>query len=214
MIMDTRKKSLILLAWVCFFLPFLCAAQEEEVLIPPEAHQKAIEALQALGPERGSKKIDYSMVSIIGVIKEIETQSAAVETAIKDLGAKETEAEIQIELSGDVLFDFDKWDIRSDAEAMLKKVGDIVNAYKSPQVIIAGHTDSKGSEAYNQRLSEKRAESVKKWLSENAGISVDTMETIGYGEMRPMAPNANSDGSDNPEGRQRNRRVEIVIKKK
>ncbi len=208
------RKPLILSAWMCFFLPFLCAAQEEEILIPPEAHQKAIETLQVLGPERGSKKIDYSMVSIIGVIKGIETQSTAIQTAIKDLGAKETEAEIQIELSGDVLFDFDKWDIRSDAEAMLKKVGDIITAYESPQVIIAGHTDSKGSEAYNQRLSEKRSESVKKWLSENAGISADTMKTIGYGETRPVAPNANSDGSDNPEGQQKNRRVEIVIKKK
>lgn len=212
--MDVWKKSLILFVWICFFLPFLCAAQEEEIFIPPEAHQKAIEALQSLGPERGSKQIDYSMVSIIGVVKRIETQSASVEKAIKDLGAKESEAEIQIELSGDILFDFDKRDIRSDAEAMLKKVGDIINAYKSPQVIIAGHTDSKGSEAYNQLLSEKRAESVKKWLSENAGISAGIMKTIGYGETRPMAINANSDGSDNPEGRQKNRRVEIVIKKK
>ncbi|HDH97956.1 MAG TPA: OmpA family protein [Deltaproteobacteria bacterium] len=211
--MSTRK-PLILLALMCFFLPFLCAAQEEEVLIPPEAHQKAVETLQALGPERGSKKIDYSMVSIIGVIKGIETQSTAIETAIKDLGAKETETEIQIELSGDVLFDFDKRDIRSDAEATLKKVGDIITAYKSPQVIIAGHTDSKGSEAYNQQLSEKRSESVKKWLSENAGISAGTMKTIGYGETRPVASNANSDGSDNPQGRQKNRRVEILIKKK
>jgi outer membrane protein OmpA-like peptidoglycan-associated protein len=207
-------KPLMLLAWMCFFLPFLCTAQEEEILVPPEAHQKAIEALQALGPERGSKKIDYSMVSIIGVMKGIETQSTAIESVIKDLGAKETETEIQIELPGDVLFDFDKWDIRSDAEATLKKVGDIITAYKSPQVIIAGHTDSKGLEAYNQRLSEKRSESVKKWLSENAGISADTMKTIGYGETRPIAPNANSDGSDNPQGRQKNRRVEIVINKK
>jgi outer membrane protein OmpA-like peptidoglycan-associated protein len=143
---------------MCFFLPFVCAAQKEEVLIPPEAHQKAIESLQVLGPERGSKKIDYSMVSIIGVIKEIETQSTAIETAIRDLKAKETETEIQIELSGDVLFDFDKWDIRSDAETTLKKVGDIITACKSPEVIIAGHTDSKGSESYNQKLSEKRSE--------------------------------------------------------
>ncbi|MBW1670249.1 MAG: OmpA family protein [Deltaproteobacteria bacterium] len=211
--MNTRK-PLILLALMCFLLPFLCGAQEEEVLIPPEAHQKAIETLQALGPERGSKKIDYSMVSIIGVVKGIERHSTAIETAIKDLGAQETEAEIQIELSGDVLFDFDEWDIRFDAETMLKKVGDIITAYKSPKVIIAGHTDSKGSEAYNLRLSEKRSESVKKWLSENAGISAHTMKTIGYGETRPVAQNANSDGLDNPEGRQKNRRVDIVIKKK
>ena len=211
--MNTRT-LLILLAWMCFFLPSVCAAQEEEVLIPPEAHQKAIESLQALGPERGSKKIDYSMVSIIGVIKEIETQSTAIETAIRDLKAKETETEIRIELSGDVLFDFDKWDIRSDAETTLKKVGDIITACKSPEVIIAGHTDSKGSESYNQRLSEKRSESVKKWLSENSGVSAHIMKTIGYGETRPVAPNANSDGFDNPEGRQKNRRVEILIKKK
>ena len=208
------RKSLILLAWMCLALPFLCAAQEKGPPIPPEAHQKAVEALQALGPERGAKKIDYHGASIIGVVKGIEAQSREVETAIKDLGAKETEAEIQIELSGDVLFDFDKWDIRSDAEAMLKKVGGIITAYKSPQAIISGHTDSKGAEGYNQQLSEKRAEAVKEWLSENAGVSPDIIKTIGYGETRPMVPNANSDGSDNPEGRQKNRRVEIVIKKK
>ena len=211
MIMDIRKPLILL---ICFFLPFPCAAQEEGILIPPEAHQKAIEALQALGPERGAKKIDCRVASIIGVVKGIETQSVAVKTAIKDLGAKETEAEIQIELSGDVLFDFDKGDIRSDAEATLKKVGGIITAYKSPQVIIAGHTDSKGAEGYNQQLSKKRAESVKEWLSENAEINADVMKTIGYGETRPIAPNTNSDGSDNPEGRQKNRRVEIVIKKK
>jgi outer membrane protein OmpA-like peptidoglycan-associated protein len=211
--MNTRK-PLILLALMYFFLSCLCGAQEGEVLIPPEAHQKAIETLQALGPERGSKKIDYSMVSIIGVVKGIERHGTAIETAIKDLGAKKTEAEIQIDLSGDVLFDFDKWDIRSDAETILKKVGDIITAYKSPQVIIAGHTDSKGSEAYNLWLSEKRSESVKEWLSENAGINSYTIQTIGYGETRPVAQNANSDGLDNPEGRQKNRRVEIIIKKK
>jgi len=189
-------------------------AQEEAVFIPPEAHQKALLALQALGPERGSKNIDFYKVNIIGVTKEIETQSTTIETAIKDLGARETDVEIQIQLSGDVLFDFDKCDILSDAEATLKKIGFIITAYNSPQVIIAGHTDSKGSESYNQRLSEKRAESVKKWLLENAEIDSCIIKTIGYGEIRPVAPNCNYDGSDNPEGRKKNRRVEMVIKKK
>ena len=213
MIMDIRK-PLVLLMLISFFLPFPCMAQEKGILIPPEAHQKAIEALQVLGQERGAKKIDCHVASIIGVVKGIESQSVAVKTAIKDLGAKETKAEIQIELSGDVLFDFDKEDIRSDAEAMLKKVAGIITAYKSPQVTITGHTDSKGTENYNQQLSKKRAGSVKEWLSENAEINADVMKTIGYGETRPIAPNTNSDGSDNPEGRQKNRRVEIVIKKK
>ncbi len=79
--------------------------------------------------------------------------------------------------------------------------------------MISGHTDSKGSEEYNQKLSEKRAESVKKWLIENAGVNPKIIEISGYGESRPVAPNTNPDGSDNPEGRQKNRRVEIVIKK-
>jgi len=207
-------KSLILLAWLCFFLPVLCTAQEEVIFVPPEAHQKALQALQALGPERGSKNIDYYKVNIIGVAKGIETQNATIETAIKDLGARETELDIQIQLSGDVLFDFDKCDILSDAEATLKKIGLIITAYNSPQVIIAGHTDSKGSKSYNQSLSEKRSESVKKWLLENVEIGACIMKTIGYGETRPVAPNCNSDGSDSPEGRKKNRRVEIVIKKK
>jgi len=210
----TIRKPFIIVAWICLFLPFVCSAEEEAVGIPPEAHQEAIEALQALGPERGAKTIDYRMAGIVGVVKGIESQSREVKSAIKDLGAKETEAEIQIELSGDVLFDFDKWDIRSDAEAMLQKVGDIIAAYKSPEAIIAGHTDSKGEEDYNQRLSEKRAESVKNWLSENAGVSQAIMKTIGYGEVKPIAANVNPDGSDNPEGRQKNRRVAILVKKK
>lgn len=198
---------------ICFFLPLPLIAQETEIFIPPEAHQKAIEALQVLGSERGSKKIDYSVANIIGLVKRIEAQSAGVQKTIKDLGAKETETEIQVELSGDILFDFDKRAIRSEAKALLKKVSDIIMAYKSQDVIIAGHTDSKGAKSYNQRLSEKRAESVKEWLSENGGISSNIMKTIGYGESRPIAENNNPDGSDNPEGRQKNRRVEILIKK-
>jgi OOP family OmpA-OmpF porin len=93
-------------------------------------------------------------------------------------------------------------------------VGEIIKAYKSPNVTIAGHTDSKGAEDYNQKLSEKRAASVKSWLVKNAGINADIIKTIGYGESKPVAPNTKKDGSDNPEGRQKNRRVEILIKKK
>ncbi len=207
-------KCMILLVWFYFLSPVFSAAQEEAVFVPPEAQQKALQAIQSLGPERGSKNINYYKVNIIGVAREIETQSTTIQTAIKDLEARETELDIQIQLSGDVLFDFDKCDILSDAEAALKKIGLLITAYKSPQVIISGHTDSKGSESYNQRLSEKRSESVKKWFLENVEIGACIMKTFGYGETRPVALNCNSDGSDNPEGRKKNRRVEIVIEKK
>ncbi|MDP7239531.1 MAG: OmpA family protein, partial [Candidatus Latescibacteria bacterium] len=76
---------------------------------------------------------------------------------------------------------------------------------------IFGHTDSKGSDAYNQKLSEKRALSVKTWLLTNTNISKYLLHTIGLGETQPVAPNEKEDGSDNPEGRAQNRRVEILV---
>lgn len=184
----------------------------EELIIPPDAHQKAIQALEALGPERGARKIDYHTSAIESIVRDIVMEGKEIQNTLKDLGAKVTDSEIQIELSGDVLFDFDKWDIRPDAEESLKKVAEIILTYESTKVVISGHTDSIGKEEYNQTLSEKRAQSVKNWLSENSGINPEIMETVGYGESKPVTPNANPDGSDNPAGRQKNRRVEISIK--
>jgi len=183
------------------------------LIIPPKAHQEAIQALKTLGPERGAKKVDYRMSTIERIVRKIVMEGKEIQSALKDLEAKVTDTEIQIELSGDVLFDFDKWDIRPDAEESLKKVAEIIKTYKSTKVVISGHTDSIGKEEYNQTLSEKRAESVKRWLSENGGINPEVMETVGYGESKPVVPNTNSDGSDNPAGRQKNRRVGVLIKK-
>jgi outer membrane protein OmpA-like peptidoglycan-associated protein len=221
--MKHLKYSFTLIITAIFVLSMISATepgektgdlQEEELVIPPDAQKKAIQAVKALGPERGAKKIDYKVVNILGIVKGIEAKSEKIEAALKDLGAKETETEFRIALSGDILFNFDKWNIRSEAEKTLKKVAEVVNASGSSQVVIAGHTDSKGSEPYNQRLSEKRAESVKNWLITNGAVDAKIMNTIGYGESKPVAPNMNPDGSDNPEGRQKNRRVEITVKKK
>jgi len=201
-----------LLFWSSTF-SCLNALDEEEITIPPEAHQKAIEALKALGPERGSLKLTYKVLTIEGITKGLTARSENIQAALKDLGAEETETDYRIELPGDIIFDFDKWDIREDAEKTLTKVGEVISAYEHP-VIIIGHTDSKGSESYNLELSKKRAESVKQWLIDQAGIDSKRIETIGRGENEPVAPNTNPDGSDNPEGRQKNRRVEIIIRKK
>jgi outer membrane protein OmpA-like peptidoglycan-associated protein len=189
------------------------ARQEEEIKIPAEAHQKAIEALKALGPERGALKLDFKMVTIEGIIRGVSAESEKIQAALDDLGAKETETEYIIELPGDILFDFDKWSIRKDAEESLSKVGEIIRANPYP-VSITGHTDSKGAEAYNLELSQKRAAAVKDWLVDRAGIDAGRIETSGKGERKPIAPNTQPDGSDDPEGRQKNRRVEIKINKK
>jgi outer membrane protein OmpA-like peptidoglycan-associated protein len=201
---------------VLTFSPILYSGpQEDDILIPPEAHVKAIKALRILGPERGAKKIDFRMVRILGLeARSLEGGSEKIKAALNDLGAKETETEYQIELSGDVLFDFDKWNIKDEALETLKKVGEVVFAVQSPEVVIEGHTDSKGTEEYNQELSEKRAQAVKEWLISNMALDKNIFKVIGHGESKPAAPNINPDGTDNPEGRQKNRRVAIIVKKK
>lgn len=140
-------------------------------------------------------------------------RSTDLQRALKDLGADVTPQEIKMNLSADLLFDFDKSDIKPAAEPELAKVATVLKSYPKAQVTIEGHTDGKGSDAYNQPLSERRAATVAKWLTANAGLNAVNMRTRGWGKSKPIAPNTKADGSDDPEGRARNRRVEIVITK-
>jgi outer membrane protein OmpA-like peptidoglycan-associated protein len=176
-------------------------------------------ALKALGENKGALKIistnPLSLISESLVIEGLSglTLKADVKElnkAIDNLKAEVTQTIIKIDLSSDVLFDFDKADLRPEALESLKSLATIVK-HKATKVEIFGHTDSKGSDAYNQKLSEKRALSVKTWLLTNTNISKDLLHTIGLGETQPVAPNEKEDGSDNPEGRAQNRRVEILV---
>ena len=114
-----------------------------------------------------------------------------------------------ITLEDGILFDFGKSDIRPDAAQTLSTLATVLNNAKVPTAHIYGHTDSVSDEAFNQKLSEDRANAVKNELSKD-GVTA-TMDATGYGETKPVAPNENPDGSDNPAGRALNRRVEIYI---
>ena len=114
-----------------------------------------------------------------------------------------------ITLEDGVLFDFGKSDIRPDAAQTLSKLASVLNDAKVPAAHIYGHTDSVSDEAFNQKLSEDRANAVSNQLKQN-GVSA-TLDATGYGESKPVAPNENPDGTDNPAGRALNRRVEIFI---
>ena len=114
-----------------------------------------------------------------------------------------------ITLEDGILFDFGKSDIRPDAAQTLSKLATVLNDAKVPAAHIYGHTDSVSDEAFNQKLSEDRANAVSAELKKD-GISA-TLDATGYGETKPIAPNENPDGSDNPAGRALNRRVEIYI---
>ena len=119
-------------------------------------------------------------------------------------------APITIDLTG-VNFDFDRSTLRPDAVQILNEAIEILRRYPDLGVEVAGHTDSVGTEQYNQGLSERRATAVYDYLTSN-GIDASRLQgPTGYGESRPIAPNTNPDGTDNPEGRARNRRTELNV---
>jgi outer membrane protein OmpA-like peptidoglycan-associated protein len=140
-------------------------------------------------------------------------KTLGLEVAMKELKAEETATEIKIALAADVLFDFDKAEIKKQAEPTLQNLATVLKAHPGAKVTIEGHTDGKGADAYNQTLSEQRAASVKQWLVANAQVDGVSIATRGWGKTKPVAHNAKPDGSDDPEGRAKNRRVEIVVRK-
>ena len=120
--------------------------------------------------------------------------------------------ELRFQLMADLLFDFDRADLRPEAEGVLHDVVSRIQAEtKRPMLRIEGHTDAKGTEQYNQDLSVRRATSVKNWLVRATKLPAKRISTAGFGKTQPVAPNEKPDGADDAEGRQRNRRVEIVV---
>src|SRR5207248_162860 len=105
---------------------------------------------------------------------------------------------------GDVLFQTGKYELKPEARERLARVSGILLAYSSLKAAIEGHTDAIGTDEYNQRLSEQRAEAVRDYLV-SQGVAAPAVTARGLGKMQPIASN------DTPEGRQRNRRVELVL---
>ncbi|MDH3709482.1 MAG: OmpA family protein [Cyclobacteriaceae bacterium] len=109
-----------------------------------------------------------------------------------------------------IFYDFDKDDIRSDAALELDKLVQFLQDNPEIKIELGSHTDSKGDDDYNMDLSRRRAESAVNYVVAN-GIAKNRIRARGYGESQPRASNTNPDGSDNPEGRQKNRRTEIKV---
>ncbi len=112
---------------------------------------------------------------------------------------------LKVNLNSEVSFDFNKADIKPGFYGSLNKLAGVVAKYNNTVVHIVGHTDSSGSDSYNQQLSERRALSVKDYLAAH-GVAANRIRTEGRGESEPRATNAT------PEGRAMNRRVEIFLK--
>lgn len=121
--------------------------------------------------------------------------------AVVDMDGCEVEAVIALE---GVHFDFDKSTLRPEAKVILDNAAGLLATHERVVVEVAGHTDSVGTEQYNQKLSERRANSVRDYL-QSKGIKASRLSARGYGEVQPVASN------DTDAGRQANRRVELIV---
>jgi outer membrane protein OmpA-like peptidoglycan-associated protein len=114
---------------------------------------------------------------------------------------------LKVTLSSLVLFDVNKTDLKASAKESLNQVIQLLKAYPTNVLRISGHTDATGGESYNQKLSERRAQTVADYLVDKGAIAASRIKVVGYGKRRPVASNGTE------EGRQKNRRVEIDILK-
>jgi outer membrane protein OmpA-like peptidoglycan-associated protein len=199
----------------------LLKSQLSEKLLQQDLDAKAA-ALEAAKRQLASATSEAERKSILA---DIKAKEAALAQARAERQAREAEiaraelAEMMKELSelqgkltdrgivltiGDVLFAFDKADLNASAQTSMDKIAAFLQNKPNRNLLVEGHTDNVGTEAYNQGLSEQRAASVKSALV-TRGIASERIVTIGYSKNYPLASN------DNATGRQQNRRVEAII---
>jgi outer membrane protein OmpA-like peptidoglycan-associated protein len=140
--------------------------------------------------------------AIIG--HQMDKQAEEIKKTVPDAKVERVGEGIVVEFSSNVLFAFDKSNLSDDAKISLNKLVTVLDYYSETNIEVQGHTDSKGSIAYNQNLSEQRAVAVSRYLS-GEGITVKRLNIIGFGEKQPKYTNE----TDN--GRMENRRVEFLI---
>jgi outer membrane protein OmpA-like peptidoglycan-associated protein len=196
---------IVALAVFASLMPVASAqTHKEDDAIPPGAKGEVL-------PLKGQVlELKAVVLPLRGVVTPLGGRVDPLQAALKDLGARVQGREIKIDLAADVLFDFDKHDLKPAARPSLEKVAAVLKAHPKAAAAIDGHTDGKGNDQYNQKLSERRADSVRRWLADN-GVTT-RMNSRGFGKTKPVAPNTMPNGADNPEGRQKNRRVEITVR--
>jgi outer membrane protein OmpA-like peptidoglycan-associated protein len=140
--------------------------------------------------------------AVIG--NKMDKQAREIEKTVPDAKVERVGEGIVVEFSSNVLFGFDSSNLSDDARTNLDKLVIVLNTYPDTDIEIQGHTDSKGSEAYNQKLSQSRAGAVSGYLY-NKGIANTRISTKGFGENVPKYDNNTDDG------RSKNRRVEFLI---
>ncbi len=171
-------------------------------------------ALERTDPTGQVPEAQIFPVGLRTALADTELASSEVENVasiLRQFNATPVEGGFRLTLPDDILFDFNSATLRADATPALALISEVLDFFEGDEVLILGHTDSIGSATYNRELSQRRADSVARHLEERHAIDPARLTAEGRGADEPVAPNNNPDGSDNPEGRQLNRRVEIVV---
>ncbi len=156
--------------------------------------------------ERALKGAGIGAIAGGGVGYYMDVQEAKLRQQLENTGVSVTRNgdNIVLNMPGNITFEVDKSDVKPNFVEVLHSVTLVLNEYKSTMIEVAGHTDSTGSDSYNQMLSQQRAQAVSNVLIQN-GVQPVRVDTVGYGESRPIASNST------PAGRQQNRRVELTL---
>jgi outer membrane protein OmpA-like peptidoglycan-associated protein len=186
----------------------LNAAQDEVKRAQTERQSVRLKArkAEAEAAEREAKRQQAKAEAAQQAAQTAQQKAKKLAAQIKNLKAKMTKRGLVLTL-GNVLFDVDKADLKQGGLQAVSKLAHFLKEYPKRNVLIEGYTDNTGSNEYNLKLSQRRANSVKRALVSD-GISDSRVNTIGYGEQYPVATNSTN------AGRQQNRRVEVVISKK
>lgn len=168
----------------------------------------------AIGGLIGSKKGNTAAGIIIGAAvggaagvligRYMDKQAKEIEKEVAGVEVERVGEGILLTFDSGLLFGFDSYQLTATTKTNLDKLAGILEKYKDTEILIEGHTDSKGTDSYNQTLSKNRAQSVASYLSQK-GIAGNRVKTNGWGESKPIA------GNDSDAGRQQNRRVEVAV---
>jgi outer membrane protein OmpA-like peptidoglycan-associated protein len=160
-----------------------------------------------IGHQSGHKERGAAIGGAVGAVtggligRKLDKQA---EELSKVADTKRTEAGIVTTLKSNILFASDSAVLQGGAMDQIGELGKIIGQYPENKVVVVGHTDSKGDTSHNQKLSEKRAQSVRLQMV-SGGALAKSVEAVGQGESQPVASN------DSEDGRAKNRRVEILI---
>lgn len=178
----------------------ILAAQAREEVDKGTAERQAV---LAQARDREAQRSALQARAATAQAQTAEDRAKTLERELADLKGKKTDRGIVVTL-GDVLFDTGKATLKPGAYATIERLATVLKEDQARKVMIEGHTDSVGSDEYNQSLSERRAASVEAALFER-GVEASQISTVGKGETMPVASN------DDAAGRQQNRRVELVF---